>query len=81
VARVEVRDMKVKLGESYFLPLYHGRPLRLPELHKPDDPGHGPNLWLTCKVDGKTVTESFPRPAAQRKAEQEIAAFRSYQGL
>jgi hypothetical protein len=49
--------------------------------HKPDDPGHGPNLRLTYKVNGKTVTESFPNPAAQRKAEQEIAAFRSYQEL
>jgi hypothetical protein len=49
--------------------------------HKPDDPGHGPNLRLTYKVDGKTFTESFPNPAAQHKAEQEIAAFRSYQEL
>jgi hypothetical protein len=49
--------------------------------HKPGDPGHGPNLRLTYKVDGKTVTESFPNPAAQRKAEQEIAGFRSYQEL
>ena len=30
--------------------------------HKPDDPGHGPNLRLTYKVEGKTVTESFPNP-------------------
>jgi hypothetical protein len=49
--------------------------------HKPDDPGHGPNLRLTYKVDGKTFTESFPNPAAQRKTEREIAAFRSYQEL
>jgi hypothetical protein len=49
--------------------------------HKPDDPGHGPNLRLTYKLDGKTVTESFPTVAAQRKAEREIAAFRDYQQL
>ena len=49
--------------------------------HQPDDPGHGPNLRLTYKFQGKTVTESFPSPAAQRKAEREIAAFRQYQEL
>jgi hypothetical protein len=49
--------------------------------HKPDDPGHGPNLRLTYKLDGKTVTESFPSAAAQRKTEREIAAFRDYQEL
>ncbi len=49
--------------------------------HKPDDPGHGPNLRLTYKAEGKTVTESFPSLAAQRKAEREIAGFRDYQEL
>jgi hypothetical protein len=49
--------------------------------HKPDDPGHGPHLRLTYKFQGKTVTESFPNPAAQRKAEREIAGFRKYQEL
>lgn len=49
--------------------------------HKPDDPGHGPNFRLTYKINGKTVTESFPNPAAQRKAEREVAAFRTYQEL
>jgi hypothetical protein len=49
--------------------------------HKPDDPGHGPNFRLTYKVSGKTVTESFPNPAAQRKAEREVATFRTYQEL
>jgi hypothetical protein len=49
--------------------------------HKPDDPGHGPNLRLTYKAGGKTVTESFPSPAAQRKAEREVAGFRTYQEL
>ncbi len=49
--------------------------------HKPDDPGHGPNLRLTYKAEGKTVTETFPTIAAQRKAEREIAGFRRYQEL
>jgi hypothetical protein len=49
--------------------------------HKPDDPGHGPNLRLTYKAGSKTVTESFPNPAAQRKAEREIATFRRYREL
>ena len=49
--------------------------------HKPDDPGHGPNLRLTYNVEGKTVTETFPTLAAQRKAEREIAGFRRYQEL
>ena len=48
---------------------------------QPDDPGHGPNLRLTYKVDGKTVTESLPNAAAVRKAEREIAEFRNLQGL
>jgi hypothetical protein len=51
------------------------------QCHKPDDPGHGPNFRLTYKVEGKTVTESFANPAAQRKAEREIANFRTYQEL
>jgi hypothetical protein len=33
------------------------------------------------KVDGKTVTESFPNRAAQRKAVRDIAGFRRYQEL
>jgi len=49
--------------------------------HKPDDPGHGPNLRLTYKVEGKTVTESFPNLAAQRKAEREVAGFQTYKEL
>lgn len=48
---------------------------------QPDDPGPGPNLRLTYKWRGKTVTESLPSPAAVRKAEQEIAEFRQYQQL
>ena len=46
-----------------------------------DDPGHGPNLRLTYKSGGKTVTEALPTPWAVRKAEREIAEFRKFQRL
>ena len=49
--------------------------------HQPGEPGHGPNLRLTYKVDGKTVTESFATPAAQRKAQREVAEFAHYREL
>jgi hypothetical protein len=48
---------------------------------QPDDPGHGPHFQLTQKVDGKTVTQNLPSPAAVRKAESEIAEFRNFQTL
>ena len=48
---------------------------------KPSDPGHGPNLRLTYKWHGKTVTEALPTLLAVRKAEREIAEFRDYQRL
>lgn len=46
-----------------------------------NDPGHGPNLRITYKLHGKTVTEALPSNAAVRKAEQEIAEFRRFQKL
>jgi hypothetical protein len=49
--------------------------------HRADDPGHAQHPRLTYKVNGKSVTESFATPAAQRKAEAEVAAFRQYQQL
>jgi hypothetical protein len=49
--------------------------------HQPGQPGHGPTLRLTYKVDGKTVSESLPNAAALRKAEREVAAFRSFEEL
>jgi hypothetical protein len=49
--------------------------------HQPKDSGHGPNLRLTYKLNGKTVTESLPDQAATRKAEREVAEFRKLQGL
>jgi hypothetical protein len=48
---------------------------------KPDDPGHGPHFQLTQKVNGKTVTQNLPSPAAVRKAECEVAEFRKFQTL
>ena len=47
--------------------------------HKENDPGHAPHPRLTYKIEGKSVTESFASPAAQRKAEREVAEFRRYQ--
>jgi hypothetical protein len=48
---------------------------------KPDDPGHGPHFQITQKVEGKTVTQNLPSPAAVRKAEGEVAEFRKFQSL
>ena len=49
--------------------------------HRPGQPGHGPNLRLTYKVDGKSFTESLPTAAAARKAEREVEEFRHFQKL
>jgi hypothetical protein len=48
---------------------------------RPNDPGHGPYCQLTQKIEGKTVTQSLPSPAAVRKAESEIAEYRKFQRL
>ena len=48
---------------------------------QPDDPGHGPTLRLTYKVQGKTISEALPTSASVRKAEREIAEFRKFQAL
>jgi Family of unknown function (DUF6788) len=49
--------------------------------HLPEQPVHGPNPRLTYKEHGKTITESLPTPAAQKKAEREIAEFRRFEQL
>ena len=49
--------------------------------HRRGDAGHGPNFRLTYKLNGKTVTETFSTPEAQRKAEREVGAFRQFQKL
>src|SRR6202790_694916 len=48
---------------------------------KPKDPGHDPQFRLTRRVGGKSVTESFPNPAALRKAQQEVTEFHRLQKL
>ena len=48
---------------------------------KPGSAGHGPNYRLTRKVQGKTVTETFPSPAALKKAQNEVAEFHRFQDL
>src|SRR3974377_957869 len=45
---------------------------------QPDDPGHGPNLRLTYKLDGKTHSESLPDQTSLRRAQAEIAEFRKF---
>jgi hypothetical protein len=49
--------------------------------HRPNELPHGPTDRLTYKVEGKTVSESLPNPAALAKAEREVAEFRNYQQL
>jgi hypothetical protein len=48
---------------------------------RPGDPGHGPNLRLTYKINGKTYSESLANVAARRKAQREIGEFRKFQQL
>ena len=49
--------------------------------HLPNQPGHGPNFRLTRKVDGKTVSETFPTAAALRKAQREVEAYHRFRQL
>ena len=49
--------------------------------HRPGDRGHGPNLRLTRKVEGKTISETFSSPAALQKAQREVAEFHKFQVL
>src|SRR5437870_1547517 len=49
--------------------------------HQPGQPGHGPNFRLTYKVDGKTIPEALPTPAAIQKAEREAEEFRKFRQL
>ena len=48
---------------------------------RPDHPGHGPNLRLTFRRNGKTVTIALPSEADRRKARREIEEFRRWQQL
>src|SRR5882672_12884432 len=49
--------------------------------HRPNQRGHGPTDRLTYKVEGKSVSEALPSPAARSKADREVAEFRKYQQL
>jgi hypothetical protein len=49
--------------------------------HRPGQPVHGPNVRLTYKAQGKTITESLPTLASQKKAAREIAEFRRFEQL
>ena len=49
--------------------------------HQPGQPMHGPNVRLTYKVKGKTISESLPTPAAEKRAQREIAEFRHFELL
>jgi len=49
--------------------------------HQPNQPGHGPNFRLTRKVNGKSVSETFPSPAELRKAQREVEAFHGFREL
>jgi hypothetical protein len=48
---------------------------------RPGDAGHGPFYRLTRKVDGKTVTETFPSSAALAKAQREVAEYHRFREL
>jgi hypothetical protein len=49
--------------------------------HQPGQPGHGPHLRLTYKLEAKTISESLSSPAAIQKAEREVEEFRKFQRL
>lgn len=49
--------------------------------HQAGDPGHGPYYRLTRKVNGKTVTETFPSPASLAKAQREVAECQRFREL
>lgn len=49
--------------------------------HQPNQPGHGPNFRLTRKINGKTVSESFPTAAELHKALREVEAFHRFRQL
>jgi hypothetical protein len=49
--------------------------------HQPNQPAHGPNFRLTRKVNGKSVSESFPSALELRKAQREVEAFHRFRLL
>lgn len=82
--RSQVLDKIVGLGDfrsGSISPVYGrcGKPNC--RCHQPGQPKHGPNYRLTRKVQGKTVSETFRSPAAQRKAQREVDAFHQFRQL
>lgn len=49
--------------------------------HRPGASGHGPFYRLTRKVEGRTVTETFPSPAALAKAQREVTEYHHFREL
>jgi hypothetical protein len=49
--------------------------------HLAGDPGHGPYYRLTRKVNGKTLTETFPSAASLSKAQREVAERQRFRNL
>lgn len=49
--------------------------------HRAGDPGHGPYYRLTRKVEGKTLTETFPSPVCLVKAQREVAEYHRFREL
>lgn len=49
--------------------------------HQANQPAHGPNVRLTRKVEGKTVSETFGSAAELRKAQREVEAFHQFRQL
>ena len=49
--------------------------------HRADDPGHGPYYRLTRKVNGKTVTKTFPSPSSLAKAQREVGECQRFRQL
>jgi hypothetical protein len=49
--------------------------------HRPNQPGHGPNVRLTRKQGGKTITETFATPAELQKAQREVEAYHRFREL
>lgn len=68
-----------RLGSICAVPRRCGKPTC--HCAKSNDPGHDPQLRLTRKVDGRTVAESFPSPAAFRKAKAEIDEYHRFRNL
>ncbi len=49
--------------------------------HQPNQPGHGPSVRLTRKLEGKTITETFATAAELQKAQREVEAYHRFREL